>query len=193
MKLIEHEEFDKRFFAALKAAYKEYTKRSFVEWGTDFVDVALGVYEELRVDRLALLARRGGGTEAEKRELEAIDQAIAAYSIVRYSETMEGLFGVTQQVWKERISRRTDKERAVEAITQSFEYMDQLADLCREAKRLLSDLGLPTTGKGLMDVDYRIQIDLESCKLGSADYVTSLCARLEHIQSHEPDPSDAFQ
>lgn len=185
MKLIEHEEFDKRFFAALKAAYKEYRKRSFVEWCTDFVDVALGVYEELRVDRLALLARRGGGTEAEERELEAIDQAIAAYSIVRYSEIMEGLFGVTQQVWKERISRRTDKERAVEAITQSFEYMDQLADLCREAKRLLSDLGLPTTGKGLMDVDYRIQIDLASCKLASAD--------LEHIQSHEPDPSDAFQ
>ena len=42
-----------------------------------------------------------------------------------------------------------------------------------------------------MDVDYRIQIDLASCKLASADYVTSLCARLEHIQSHEPDPSDA--
>jgi hypothetical protein len=92
-----------------------------VEWGTDFVDVALGVYEELRVDRLALLARRGRGREAEKRELEAIDQAIAAYSIVRYSEIMEGLFGVTQQVWKERISRRTDKGRAVDAITQSFE------------------------------------------------------------------------
>jgi hypothetical protein len=63
--------------AALKAAYKEYTKRSFVEWGTDFVDVALGVYEELRVDRLGLLARRGRGREAEKRELEASDRAIS--------------------------------------------------------------------------------------------------------------------
>ena len=111
MNLIEHEEFDKCFFAALKAAYKEYTKRSFVEWGTDFVDVALGVYEKLRVDRLALLARRGSGTAAEKRELEAIDQAIAAYSIVRYSEIMEGLFGVTQQVL-ERTNFKADRQRA---------------------------------------------------------------------------------
>jgi len=154
-----YDEFDRRFFAALKADWK--SKRlnttSIVDQDhVNFFDIASKVYVEL-IDARSAELDQYGGSASEKIELEAITQALVAYETIEEAETLEMLFSDVRKVHKERISGSTDKGKSAETMKSFFEGAELWDKATRAAKAVLRDLGLPETTHEYLDLDYKIK------------------------------------
>jgi hypothetical protein len=149
--------------------------------------VALNVHRAIIVARHRELSERANVTKSEWTELEALRQAEVAYTILAASDLHGGFFDLFKSLLGKEVELSAEeKNSAAQAATDFCVARESLDDLVCEARRLLTNLCLPTTVDDFTDLDrnrYRIQIDLRYAKPNPEGYADSLQERYTHITS----------
>jgi hypothetical protein len=166
-KLALHPDFDKafehRFTNALAAFHSDVGEML----GPDPVLVALELHGDLILARYNLLRRRSNVTDGQWKELNAFRQAYWAYGILQASYECELMFNVVRATLKGNTLEGAEKACAIKEATAQFRALESLDHPKRDAQRILTNLGLPSTLEAFVDNKCRIEIDLAKAKVMS--------------------------